>query len=103
MPQPVDNHGRLVSEAAFARLTPEHRRLRARVAGLSARHPDQPERADEARRDLKAIQAERYVRGLVDSWPPLTDAQRGRLAALLAGGGEGATPVAPRCGLSARL
>jgi hypothetical protein len=67
-------------------LTPEGRRARARVAILSRYHPDQPE-LDQARRDLKAIRAEQYVRDLVDAWPPLTDAQRGRLAALLVDGG----------------
>jgi hypothetical protein len=65
-------------------LTPEGRRLRARVAILSRFHPDQPE-LDDARRDLKASTAEQYVRDLVDSWPPLSDSQRSRLAALLAG------------------
>jgi hypothetical protein len=69
-------------------LTPEGRRLRARVAILSRYHPDQPDLVA-ARRDLKADTAEQYVRDLVDGWPALTDTQRGRLAALLHGGEGG--------------
>jgi hypothetical protein len=68
---------------------PEIRRLRARVARAARYHPDQPELAGDDRRALKAKVAEQYVRDLVDSFPPLTDAQKGRLAALLNGtGGE---------------
>ena len=37
----------------------------------------------EARRALKALQAENYVRRLVDEAPPLTPSQRDRLAVLL--------------------
>jgi hypothetical protein len=70
-------------------LTPEARRLRARAAAVTRHHPDQPELAADDRRKLKADAAERYVRDLVDTWPPLTDTQRGRLAALLAGAGDG--------------
>jgi hypothetical protein len=68
---------------------PEIRRLRARVARTARYHPDQPELADDDRRDLKAAVAEQYVQELVDGWPPLTDAQRGRLAALLTGTSNG--------------
>jgi hypothetical protein len=67
-------------------LSAEGRRLRARAAAATRHHRDQPERYADDRRQLKADAAERYVRELVDTWPPLTDAQRGRLAALLAGG-----------------
>ena len=66
-------------------LSPEGRRLRARAAAVTRHYPDQPELAADARQQLKADAAERYVRDLVDSWPPLSDAQRGRLAALLTG------------------
>jgi hypothetical protein len=45
-----------------------------------------PELVAGERRQLKAAAAARYVKDLVDTWPPLTDAQRGRLAALLLGG-----------------
>jgi hypothetical protein len=76
-----DDHGRRVSAGVFARMTPEQRQQRARVAALSRHHP-------ELRRERKADAAERYVRELVDTWPPLTDAQKGRLAALLTGNGS---------------
>jgi len=76
-------------------LSIEGRRLRARAAGLTSRHPNQPDVAIDERRQLKADAAERYVRDLVDPWPPLTDSQRGRLAALLTGSGEGADDAAP--------
>ena len=73
---------------------PEIRRLRARVAQAARYHPDQPERADDDRRSLKAAVAEQYVRDLVDTFPPLTSEQRSRLAALLADGerGDDGTP-----------
>jgi hypothetical protein len=67
---------------------PEIRRLRARVAQAARCHPDQPELVADDRRALKARVAEQYVRDLVDTWPPLTDNQRGRLAALLTGARE---------------
>jgi len=73
---------------------PEIRRLRARVARTARYHPDRPELADDDRRALKAKVAEQYVRDLVDSFPLLTDAQRGRLAALLTNG-EGVDGRAP--------
>jgi hypothetical protein len=78
-------------------LTPEGRRLRAHAAAVTRHHPDQPELAADARRQLKTAAAERYIKELVDNWPPLTNAQRGRLAALLAGGeaGEGGGDGAP--------
>ena len=73
---------------------PEIRRLRARVAQAARYHPHQPELADDDRRALKAAVAEQYVRDLVDTFPPLTPEQRGRLAALLADGerGDGHAP-----------
>ena len=38
------------------------------------------------KRDLKAAQLEEYIAATVASWPPLSDAQRDRLATLLRGG-----------------
>lgn len=40
---------------------------------------------DDSARNLAAARAEDYIKRLVDSAPPLTEAQRSRLAALLAG------------------
>jgi F0F1-type ATP synthase delta subunit len=58
---------------------------RARVASLSrSRNRDDPDLLA-ARRDLRAARAEDYIKALVDSAPPLTDAQRDRLAVLLRG------------------
>jgi hypothetical protein len=90
-------HGRRVSDGTYARQSPEQRRHRARVAAVARHHPDQADLDADARRDLKAANADRYVRDLVDSWPPLTPEQRGRLAALLAGSdaGEGGDDDAP--------
>lgn len=56
---------------------------RARHAALSRRRsPDDPDVLD-ARRDLRAARLEDYIRRVVDQAPPLTDAQRARLAELL--------------------
>jgi hypothetical protein len=71
------------------------RRQRARLAALRRHHPDDPTVGMEERRDFKADAAERYVRELVDGWPPLTDVQRSRLAVLLLGGGDDAQGSAP--------
>jgi hypothetical protein len=57
---------------------------RASVAGLSrSRPPDDPDLVA-ARLELRTERAAEYIRGLVDQAPPLTDAQRAKLAALLA-------------------
>jgi hypothetical protein len=88
MPNPADDHGRRISAGQLARMTSEQRQQRARVAAMARHHP-------EVRRDLRIATAEQYVRELVDGWPPLTDSQRGRLAALLAGNPEGGDDGAP--------
>jgi hypothetical protein len=65
---------------------------RGRVNALQRyRAPDDPELL-QARGELKTARAEDYIRKLVDKWPPLTQAQRERLALLLhpgTGGGNG--------------
>ena len=64
---------------------------RARVASLSrSRATDDPDLL-EARRNLKSARLEDYVARVVAEAPPLTSAQRDRIAALLrpAGGGTG--------------
>ena len=59
---------------------------RARVASLTrSRTPDDPDLV-EARRNLKAARLEQYIERVVDEAPPLTQAQRDRLAGLLRGG-----------------
>ena len=69
---------------------PEVRRLRAQAGGFTRR--GNPEAAAEARRQLNALQLERHIRRVVDAAPPLTDAQRERLALLLnPGAGSDAT------------
>lgn len=61
---------------------------RARVASLSrTRSADDPEVLD-ARRDLRAERLADHISRVVDEAPPLTDAQRDRLASLLRGGGQ---------------
>lgn len=59
---------------------------RAKIASLTrSRTPDDPELVD-ARRNLKAIRLEDHVRQVMATWPPLTDDQCARVAALLGGG-----------------
>lgn len=65
-------------------LDSEGRRRRARAAGHARQ--GRPELGAEDRRDLKHDAMARYIREMVDSWPPLTADQRGRLAPLLQGG-----------------
>lgn len=75
--------------AAHANTPPNWRTARARVAGLASnpnRNPDDPELA-EAKRDLKAIRAEDYVRSILATAPPLSANQRARLAEILQGNG----------------
>jgi hypothetical protein len=48
---------------------PDLRRRRARLAANLRHHPDQPELSEE-RRYFKAAAAERYIRKLVDGFPP---------------------------------
>jgi hypothetical protein len=75
-----------MERAQMAPRDPEVARARARLAAVRRHHPDQPALTAEARRDLKAANADQYVRDLVDRWPALSDTQRARLAALLADG-----------------
>ena len=61
----------------------EGRRRRARVAANARHHPNESERTAADQQALKADAAARYVRELVDAFPPLTSEQRSRLAVLL--------------------
>lgn len=65
------------------------RKAHAKVAGLAKNRADD-EALEEARRDLKAIKAEEYIRNLVESRPPLRHDQIERLRALLPLGGASA-------------
>jgi hypothetical protein len=56
---------------------------RARVAALTRHHPDNPQLADDGRRQLKVLKAERLIRTLTRADPVLTLPQRARLARLL--------------------
>jgi hypothetical protein len=59
---------------------------RARVAALTrSRPPDDPELV-EARRDLAAEGIAQHIAKVVAKAPPLTSAQRDRIAAILRGG-----------------
>lgn len=61
---------------------------RGRVASLSrSRNADDPEFID-AKRDLASEKIAQYIERVVADAPPLTDAQRSRLAALLTTGAE---------------
>lgn len=60
---------------------------RGRVAALSrSRTADDPELVD-ARQNMRAERLADYIKRTVDAAPPLTNAQRDRLALLLKGGG----------------
>lgn len=56
---------------------------RSAVARHAALVRWQPDAADEARREVKALRAEDYVRGLLEQPPALTADQLGRIALLL--------------------
>ena len=60
-------------------------RERAVVAATVRHRPNDHEALDEARRALRAARAEDYIKKLVSEAPPLSDAQRDRLALLLRG------------------
>lgn len=72
-------------------LTSEQRWRRAKIAARTRHSPTDPN-IDDDRRALKASRLEDHVRQIVDSFPPLTEEQRNRIAALLRpsshGGGD---------------
>ena len=59
------------------------RHLRARVASLTRSRPLEDPELQSARTELRTARLEDRIRAEVAEWPPLTDEQRGRLAALL--------------------
>lgn len=64
-------------------LTPEQRHARARAAAYAS-HGNQAE-ADRISAELKADRLEQHIKALVDTWPPLTQEQRDKLAVILRG------------------
>lgn len=65
---------------------PARLELAGRLAAVEKHHgPDDP-RVSELRRDLAAERLDEAIRDAVTAAPPLTDAQRRRLAAILLGG-----------------
>jgi len=63
----------------------EDRKKRARLAARTRHHPNAPETIELAR-DFKAERLAEYIERVVDMAPPLTPAQRDKLALLLRGG-----------------
>jgi len=62
----------------------QHLKTRARVAALTRHHPNDKTTTDLAR-DFRAERLAEYIKRAVDKAPPLTQAQRDRLAVLLQG------------------
>lgn len=67
----------------MAARTPARRSAAARVSVLQRHHGQDDPRLSEARRDLRAAELEEHVQRIVDAAPPLTSAQRDKIAALL--------------------
>lgn len=64
-------------------LSAEQRTERARLAANRRHHPDKPELTKDTTRRFKVAAAERYIRELVESAPPLQPEDIERLRALL--------------------
>lgn len=72
-------------------MRPERRTARAHLGAAEAEarrnpSPANQSRVAELRQNYKVLRLEDYIREVVDSAPPLTEAQRARIAALLHGG-----------------
>jgi hypothetical protein len=67
---------------------PEVRTISSRIAATERHHPDTDTSA--LRRDLRVAQLAAHIRRVVDAAPPLSGAQRDRLAVLLRSGGDAA-------------
>ncbi|MER5674799.1 hypothetical protein [Pseudonocardia alni] len=67
---------------------------RARIAGLTARHGADHPRTRAANRDFRALALEDYIRAELEKAPPLSPAQRTKLANLLRPGAAVAVPPA---------
>jgi len=77
-----------LSEASLARRRAELARAE-RQKHLNPGDPERVERASQLRRDYAAEKLAEYVARIVDAAPPLTPAQRDRIAALLRSGAAG--------------
>ncbi|HEY3925008.1 MAG TPA: hypothetical protein VGL75_10650 [Acidothermaceae bacterium] len=62
------------------------RSARGRYGAAKRHHSDDPGIIEATLRELKDAQAQDYIRRLIDEAPPLSPAQRDRLAILLLGG-----------------
>jgi hypothetical protein len=56
---------------------------RARLAGITAHHGSNSDQARTARRDYRAVALAEHIRRVNEAAPPLTAAQRDKLAGLL--------------------
>ena len=63
-------------------MTESWQSARARLSAVARHHPEQD--TTELRQALRDARAEDAVRKVVESWPPLSDETRQRLAAILA-------------------
>lgn len=59
---------------------------RARIAGMTRSRPADDPDLLAARQNFKALRLEDHIRRVVSEAPPLTDAQRDRIATILRGG-----------------
>jgi hypothetical protein len=63
----------------------QQRTTRARIAALKRHHPNDQDTFELAR-DFRAERLAEYIQRVLDMAPPLTQAQRDKLAILLGGG-----------------
>ncbi len=67
-------------------MTPAEKTDRARIAALRRHHPNDP-KTHELAASFKADRLAQHIQRVVDSAPPLSQAQKDRLAILLQGAG----------------
>ncbi|MFD4551404.1 hypothetical protein [Streptomyces sp. NPDC058466] len=67
--------------------SPEAKKIQSRIAINTRWHPDSPQIIED-QREYKALTLEDHIKRVVDSFPPLTEEQRARLAVLLRPGME---------------
>jgi hypothetical protein len=63
---------------------------RGELAAITRHHPDDAQRIEAARAELRDANAEWHIREIVDQAPPLSAETRARLAVLLLSGGDAA-------------